>query len=253
MLDVGSPIDRYTVERHLGSGASAEVYLVRHKALGSRYALKLTHHTSRVALARTLQEGRIQARLRHPNVVPVYDVLDMDGRCALVLEFVAGPPLDRVLRAGPLTIEQIDALARGIMAGVAVAHQQGLVHRDLKPANVLVECAEEQVVPRISDFGIARAPDSQTSTRTGVAMGTPDYMPPEQIRSAARADARSDVFSLGAMLYEMLSGAPPIASDDLVDRYQKLCDRGWRPLAERAPRAPARMIRAVEAALQPDP
>lgn len=255
MLEVGSPIDRYTVERHLGSGAAADVYLVRHQSLDSLHALKLTHFSSRIALARTLQEGRFQASLRHPNIVPVHDVITFEGRCALLLEFIAGPPLDRLLRAHRPTLDQVDALARGILAGVAAAHQRGLVHRDLKPANVLLECVDGEVRPRISDFGIARSLEAEgdTHTRTGVAMGTPDYMPPEQIRSASRADARSDVYALGAMLYELLAGSPPISADNLIARYQKQLSRDWRPLQERAPAAPARMIQAVERALDPEP
>ncbi|MCB9689345.1 MAG: protein kinase [Alphaproteobacteria bacterium] len=203
-------IGPYVVVRVAGRGGMAVVYQVRHRHLGTDHALKRLLHAESSA-ARLRQEARTQASLVHRNVVRLVEVLDFDGEPALVLEYVAGPTLAEFLGARRLTLEQVDDLARGVLAGVAAAHRADLVHRDLKPANVLLDPVPDGIVPKVADFGLAKAlaGDDPTLTRTGAVMGTPAYMAPEQVTNTKAADARSDVYALGVMLFEIVSGTRP--------------------------------------------
>src|SRR5262245_35627495 len=157
MLSGGQRVDRYVVEGLLGEGGMAEVYRVRHATLGSLHALKILKVQAPTVRARLLAEGRAQAALRHPNLVAVTDVIEVDGAPPLVLDFVDGPWLEAWLvdhRPSPREAEQ---LFLGIVAGVERAHRAGLVHRDLKPGNVLLERGDDGVlVPKVTDFGLAK-------------------------------------------------------------------------------------------------
>lgn len=201
--------DRYVVERLLGVGGLAEVYLVRHAELGSLHALKLLTVRKRGLADRLLLEGRIQAQLRHPNIVAVTDVLRFHGEVALVLEYVHGEPLDAWLAdRGALTVAQALELFAPILAAVSAAHAVGILHRDLKPSNVMLARTSGGLVPKVADFGLAKSVQEGegSGTRTGMAMGTPGYMAPEQVRDSANVDARTDVFALGAILWELIAG-----------------------------------------------
>ena len=251
-------LDRYTVEKVLGRGGMAIVYRVRHNQLGTHHALKLLVLPTGPVQKRLLQEGRLQAKLRHPNIVSVTDVLIVDEAPGLVMEYVSGPSLREYLSSRRLTVEQVDELGRGILQGVAFAHEQGFVHRDLKPANILLAQEDGQVVPKVTDFGLAKiiretdALKSTVETRTGAAMGTPAYMAPEQIRDSKSVDQRADVFSAGAVLYEMLCGDKAFSGGDTLLLFNAICDGVYRPIEELAPNAPQRMAGAIKAALEPD-
>jgi len=201
-LTPGRSVDRYTVLGPLGAGGTASVYLARHAALGTLHALKILTAPALAIRQRLLQEGRIQARLRHPNIVPVTEVVECAGCPGLVMEYVDGPTLARFLAQARPTPAQIDDLASALLAGVAAAHAVGLAHRDLKPSNILLAIEGARVIPRIADFGLAKlldaGPDGDDLTGSGVAMGTPAYMAPEQIRDARAADARADIWALEA-------------------------------------------------------
>ncbi|MBA2320108.1 MAG: serine/threonine protein kinase, partial [Deltaproteobacteria bacterium] len=208
-LAPGTEIDRYVVEEVIGRGGMAVVYRVQHKKLGTSHALKVLLIPAPAIQERMLQEGRVQATLRHPNVVNVTDVIDVNGSYGLVMEFVDGPALDRHLwQQKHLSLEEAEIIGRGILAGVAAAHAQSMIHRDLKPANILLARSERgDLVPKVTDFGLAKilrgtSLDTASATRTGHTMGTPQYMAPEQIRNAKTVDERADVFSIGALLYE---------------------------------------------------
>ena len=184
MLSPGDKVERYRVEALVGEGGMAVVYRVRHETLGSLHALKVLTFTSSRIRSRIVLEGRIQAQLRHPNIVPVTDVLEVNGSPALVMAYVEGPTLEEWIHGNsPVVLDQAEKLFDGIVAGIAEAHANHLVHRDLKPANVLLADTSRGLVPRITDFGIAKAlapvSDSGDQTRSGVAMGTPAYMAPE--------------------------------------------------------------------------
>lgn len=256
MLTPGQVIDRYVVVQELGGGATAQVYLVEHRELGTRLALKVMTLAGARARERALLEGRTQASLDHPNLVTVRDVLPV-GECpALLMDYVDGPAMDTLLDRYRPSLAQVDHLTRQILAGVEHAHDRGLVHRDLKPANILVQVDEDGVVPRVTDFGLVKILEpgaDSLRTRTGAVLGTPMYMAPEQIRSAAHVDARADVFALGCVLYRLLCGAPAFAGADLIQLHERMTTSAWRPVREWVPAVPRRMERAIARALEPDP
>jgi len=254
-LTAGATIDRYTVLSVLGEGGMAIVYKVEHAQLGSMHALKVLTLSSRQVRERLLQEGRAQATLRHPNVVTVTDVIDLAGAPGLVMEYIEGPCLDDFLQQQRLTVQQADALAQGILAGVAAAHDAGLVHRDLKPANIMLAIGSGGLVPKVTDFGLAKIVkgDGKTSkTRTGSTMGTPHYMSPEQIADSKNVGPATDIWALGAILYEMLTGERAFPGDNLLEIFRNVDDGEYVPVQERNPEVPDRMARAIDAALQQD-
>ena len=258
LLDAGRVVDRYRVEGVLGRGGMATVYRVRHRTLGSEHALKVLTAPSVDVRRRLLQEGRTQAQLSHANVVSVTDVIDVDGSPGLILELVRGPTLRDVLQSGPLTFDQCRTIGAHILRGVDAAHRIGLVHRDLKPANVLLELAEGGVVAKVSDFGLVKAlhgdgVDSTAQTRSGVALGTPAYMAPEQINDPRSVDARADIFSLGALLYEMVTGARAFRGDGLIVLAFQITQGSFTPPRELVPDLPGDLERAILGALVVDP
>ena len=255
----GQQVERYEIEGLIGQGGLAEVYRVRHLELGNRAALKVLRRESAGIFHRTMREGRLQAGLKHPNVVAVYDVLRVGAAPALVMEYVAGPSLEQLLRQFQPSLTQTDALGRGVISGVIAAHRAGLVHRDLKPANVLIAIEQGQPVPKVADFGLARAavvsgdlPADPRLTRQGAMLGTPAYMAPEQYSDASSVDGRADVFGLGALLYELVTGVMAFPGRDAMECYRSILQSSWRPVRELVPSAPGRMVRAIEAALEPD-
>jgi len=256
-LPPGTVIDRYTIESVLGEGGMAVVYRARHTQLGSLHAMKVLKLPTAAIQDRLLQEGRVQAQLRHPNIVSVTDVVDVQGSPGLVMEFVPGSPLDHFLKGRELNIEQADDLARGIIEGVAVAHQMGLIHRDLKPGNIMLDAGPGGLVPKITDFGLAKLLDSggggHLETRSGMSMGTPAYMAPEQIESAKDVDARADVFSLGAILYELVTGERPFRGSSTLEVLNAVAAGKRTPVEELVPDLPDRMRIAIDGALEVDP
>ena len=215
----GSVVERYVLQDQLGRGGMATVWRAQHRLLGVQRAIKVLHRGDVRGERRALLEGRVQAALDHPGVLPVLDVLDIDGRVGLVLPLVEGPSLHALLGAHAPTPAEARALLREITIGLAHAHHHGLVHRDLKPGNVLLELSAGRVRPRIADFGLVKeaAPLDGTLTRDGCAIGTPGYAAPEQLSDAARADARADLFSLGVLWVELLTGQRPWAGRSLVE------------------------------------
>ena len=262
MLKAGEIVERYRVEGELGRGGMATVYRVRHVTLGTVHALKLLHITHPVIRQRMLTEGQAQARLRHPNIVAVTDVLDVAGQPALLMEFVGGGDLHLRLARGALALDAALELFRGIVAGVAFAHAQGVVHRDLKPANVMLAArdpargiqGDADLVPKVTDFGLAKLMDQDgpARTRSAAAMGTPQYMPPEQIRDAKSVDLRADVYALGAMLYELACGRRAYEGTDLVTLIQKVAAGHYEPPERVRPDLPAPVATAIRGALATD-
>jgi predicted ATPase/Tfp pilus assembly protein PilF len=247
-MNPGQRLGRYRIEGMLGCGGMATVYLARHLQLGSLHALKVLHTRAADGHSRLLAEGQAQSRLSHPHLVPVTDIIEADGTLALVMAFVRGPTLQGLLCEGPLTLLQADHLARGILRGVAAAHRAGLVHRDLKPSNVLLAVADGEVLPRVTDFGLVKVSE-EAPTSPGLLLGTPAYMSPEQVLDAASVDVRSDVFSLGAVLYELLCGEHAFQGSDRESLLAAVRAARYLPLAERVGELPERMVCAVSAAL----
>ena len=221
-LATGKTIEeRYTVQGLLGRGGMASVYLVHDTRLQVDVALKVLHVPAAAIRDRLVQEGRIQAALKHPNVLNVTDIVDVDGCPGLVMELVLGPSLDVLLAHCPLGAADAEALARGILAGVRAAHGAGVIHRDLKPGNVLLARVDDGLVPKVADFGLVKllGPEGGSGTRSGLPMGTPQYMAPEQIRGVGDIDQRADLFSLGALFYELFWGVKAFPGDDLLEVF----------------------------------
>lgn len=202
---------RYTVERELGRGGMATVYLAHDPRHERRVALKFLNPELAASLgpARFLQEIRLAAGLVHPHILPVYDSGDAGGLLYYVMPVVEGESLrDRLRREKQLPVEEAVQITRQIADALAYAHGRGVLHRDLKPENILFEAGHAI----LSDFGIARAVTAAGGphlTQTGFLVGTPTYMSPEQGSGAQQLDGRSDIYSLGCVLYEMLEGKAP--------------------------------------------
>jgi hypothetical protein len=256
VLEPGAEVDRYVVVKPLGEGGMAKVWLVEHAGLHTRHALKVLQLTGPSLRMRFLEEGKAQGRLQHENIVRVSDQVEVDGLPALVLDYVDGPDLSHWIARERPDPARAEALFKGILAGVQAAHAAGMIHRDLKPGNVLVATGPDGApIPKVADFGLAKAlsgPDAERGfrTRQGLPMGTPRYMAPEQARDASRADVRSDVFSLGAILHELLAHEPAYEGADVMEIYQAVQEGRRRPLP---PAVPARLARVVDACLSVDP
>lgn len=206
-------IPGYRIEKPLGVGGMASVYLAVQESLDREVALKVmapSLSTNQEFTERFLKEGRLTAKLAHPNLVTVYDIGQHNSLYYLAAEYIPGGTLrDRMNRG--MTLSEIIDVMRDVAMGLTYAHEKGVVHRDVKPGNVLFRANGTAV---LADFGIAKAMNSNTmSTQAGNSIGTPHYMSPEQAR-ADKVDGRSDLYSLGAMMYEMLVGAPPYESSD---------------------------------------
>jgi len=223
-------IGHYVVEAPLGHGAMGAVYLARDERIGRRVALKQVQlsktqfedSASADEFYKRLQrEAEVCGSLQHPNIVTLYDVgYENDRISYLALEYVAGETLLDVLkrhRPGPLPVAMALGFAADVLRGLAYAHGRGIVHRDIKPANILIG---HDGMAKISDFGIAR-PQRSSMTIAGALMGTPNYMPPEQVQGI-RATPRSDLFSLGVLLFEMVTGTKPFAASDLAATLEKI-------------------------------
>ncbi len=259
MADIvpGTVVDnRYTVEAEIGRGGMAAVYRVRHVQLGTLAALKVLTLPAKSIQERLINEGRVQAALQHPNIVAVSDVVVHEGAPGLVMEYVRGPSLDDFLLRRRLTHDQADEIAVGILRGVGAAHSHGLIHRDLKPANIMLAITDHGLVPKVTDFGLVKMilgeTDGMSRTRSGVAMGTPSYMAPEQISDAKKVDARADLFSVGAILYELVSNVRAFDGDDMFKIFSSIVGGRFVPVDERVPGLPQRMVDAIHGALDPD-
>ena len=208
--------DRYEVESTLGRGGMAQVYRATDRVLGRPVAVKvLSRKLSGDAkfLTRFRREAQASAGLNHPHVVSVYDTGAHDELHYIVMEYVEGETLGALMaREGPLPPERAVHIAADVAEALEAAHRKGLVHRDVKPGNVMID-PEGRV--KVMDFGIARAAADDTLTQTGLVLGTAAYLSPEQARGEA-IDARSDIYSLGCVLYEMLTGRTPFEADSSV-------------------------------------
>jgi eukaryotic-like serine/threonine-protein kinase len=201
---------RYSVEQELGRGGMAVVFLGRDLRLERRVAIKVFEYEGDGGLAveRFLREIRIAAQLQHPNILPVFESGEATGFIYYIMPFVAGATLrERLEREGPLPVADAVGIARGVALALDYAHTEGIVHRDIKPENIMLASG----VAMVADFGIARAlAESGTKlTDTGLAIGTPNYMSPEQATAEHHIDGRADIYALGCVLYEMLGGTPP--------------------------------------------
>jgi serine/threonine-protein kinase len=208
----------YLVERILGDGGMGRVYAARHARIPSkRFALKTLHPElceQPAILARFHREAEAVAAVRSAHVVGVYDLIHVNGRPFIVGELLDGKELgDALIEAGRLSVGVAARIVRQLCKGLSAAHAMGVVHRDMKPENVFLTGDPTHPIPKILDFGISKVADKPGLTRTGMIMGTPSYMAPEQARGD-RVDHRADIYAAGAILYRALTGQPPFDRDD---------------------------------------
>jgi serine/threonine-protein kinase len=252
----------YEVLGELGRGGMGVVYKARHISLGRLVALKMIlagRHAGQVELDRFRTEAQAVARLQHPNVVQIHEVGEHDGLPYFSLEFCPGGPLNRKLGGTPLPAREAATLVERLASAMQAAHDKGVVHRDLKPANVLLA---EDGTPKVTDFGLAKKLDEAGLTQTGAVMGTPSYMAPEQAGGGKDIGPACDVYALGAILYECLTGRPPFKAATPYDTIAQVLGSEPAPpsrLNARVPRdletvclkclqkAPARRYASAEA------
>jgi len=232
-------IGPYEVIERVGRGGMGEVFRAMDAALDRVVAVKILAPAmadNPEARRRFLREARAAAAVCHEHVVTIHAVDDSGDLPYLIMQFVAGMSLQEKLdREGPLGLKEILRIGMQVASGLAAAHAQGLVHRDIKPANILLENGVERV--KITDFGLARAASDPGLTRSGTIVGTPNYMSPEQARGEA-VGPRSDLFSLGGVLYAMATGEPPFAADSAYAVLRRVCDDAPRPIRELNPECP---------------
>jgi aminoglycoside phosphotransferase (APT) family kinase protein len=253
-IDIGDLERTYAVIREIGRGGMGAVVLARHRESGHRVAIKIaaTAKFDAEALARFQREARLMASFHHPNIVRLYDVCQIGGgRVGIVMEYVKGVSLARLLSDKKrLSFAEIEAILRDLGHALAHAHSQGVVHRDVKPHNVLVE--QETSKAKLSDFGIAKVSGDQSEvTAVGAVLGTPAYMSPEQI-AGRDIDGRSDVYGLGVLGWEMITGERPWAGEGLYHLLHKQQHEDLPPLTHYRPDTPASLQLALEGALEKD-
>ena len=251
---------KYRLMRLIGDGGMGSVFEARHELLGSGVALKFLHPelAQRQGLAaRFLQEARVSANIQSPHVTRVSDVEQTaDGSPYLVMELLSGETLQQLLdRRSKLPLPQALDFAIQIAAGLEAAHALNVVHRDLKPDNVFITPSAGGPVLKLLDFGIAKLKTDEAQkglTRPGAVMGTPEYMAPEQLYAANEVDHRADIYSLGAMLYEMISGHRPAAGDDAAQLIAKVATGQVTRLSKLDPTLPEELVAVVHRAMAPE-
>ncbi len=225
--DLATPrrtLGEYEILEEVSRGAMGIIYKARHGRLRRTVALKLLlagEHASAEQIARFEKEARSAAQLRHPNIVPIYEIGMQDGHRYFTMDFVEGISLDVLIARQPLAPRRVLEITATVADALGYAHSRGVIHRDVKPSNIMLDQSGQ---PQVTDFGLAKQTDSDTKfTRTGTTIGTPSYMSPEQARGENRVvDHRSDIYSLGAVMYEMLAGRPPFTGETMMNIVMKV-------------------------------
>ena len=242
---------RYVVEHEIGRGGMATVYLARDVKHDRPVALKVLDPELGAVLGveRFLSEIRVTANLQHPHLLPLFDSGEADGLLFYVMPYVDGESLRaRLDREKQLPIDEALRLTVAVLSALAYAHEHGIIHRDLKPENILLQSGE----PVVADFGIALAVSKaggQRVTQTGLSLGTPQYMSPEQATGDRTLDARSDIYAMGAVLYEMLAGEPPFTGATVQAIIAKVITERPRSLRSARDTVPEPLDAAVTKAL----
>ncbi len=246
--------DRYELEELVGTGGMSSVYRAHDRLLDRKVALKILHShygADEEYVERFRREARAVAALSHPNIVTVIDRGEHAGRQFIVFEYVDGENLKRLIeRGGPAPVQMALELAMQVARGLSFAHQQGLVHRDVKPQNVLLN-GDNQA--KVTDFGIARSLDVQHGmTQTGTVLGTSDYIAPEQAQGQ-RVDEHTDVYSLGVVLYELLTNEVPFPGENFVAVAMRHINEPPPEIRDKRPDVPPRVEAAVQRAMAKRP
>jgi len=252
--------NKYRLLRLLGDGGMGTVYEAQHELLGTRVAIKVLHSDlarRNGLIDRFLQEARVAAQIKSPHVVQVTDVdRTAEGTAYLVMELLEGEALSSVLeRERKVPIPTAVDYTRQVLEALEAAHALGVTHRDLKPENVFVTFTAGRPVIKLIDFGIAklRTAEAKNLTVAGVIMGTAEYMAPEQAYSADKADARSDIYAVGVMLYEMVAGVRPVSGEDARIIATRVERGEVTPLVHAAPDVPRELAGLVHRAMAARP
>jgi serine/threonine protein kinase len=255
-MSVAQPerIGRYRIVAEIGRGAMGVVYRGEDEALARSVAIKTIIASMDPAeqagyLARFRQEARAVGGLNHPGIITVYEFGDQDGVAYLAMEFLEGRELRDIMTAGRMEVAVAVELAAQVAEGLAFAHARGIVHRDVKPANVMVIAGNRA---KLMDFGIARVRTSDVKTQTGMMLGSPKYMSPEQVMGRP-IDNRSDVFSLGTVLYEMLAGMAPFSGEEIHQLMLQVCSARPAPPSSLNPAVSRTLDLIVARALEKEP
>lgn len=253
-MESGKTVSHYTLDRRLGAGGMGEVWLAQDTRLDRKVAIKFLSPllgSNSEAQERFLREAKATAQLDHPNVVPIHDFGDDNGSTFIVMAYLEGESLRQVLDRVGAHIPLLDILRWGkeTARGLAEAHRAGITHRDIKPDNILLNRKREA---RIADFGLARVAAATQLTQTGAGMGTLRYVSPEQA-AGRNVDHRTDLFSLGATLYELLVGHPPFRGDDPAAILYAVAHSTPEPLGQFRKDFPEPLVALVEALLEKDP
>ncbi|MFO0562839.1 MAG: serine/threonine-protein kinase [Polyangiales bacterium] len=252
--------NKYRVARRIGRGGMGAVYEAEHLITGRRVAVKVLldrYAKDPAIVARFLREARAAGTIGHPNAIEVLDVLTVDARPVMVMELLDGEDLgSKLARERRLSIAEMARLMIPVLDAVGAAHSKGIVHRDLKPDNIFLAHRGEQIVPKVLDFGIAKvneqgtSPDSLKLTGTGVMLGTPVYMSPEQASGRTDVDARSDLWALGVICFECLAGRPPFLGDNFGQLFAAILQDDPPSLATLAPECPESVRAMIERCLR---
>jgi eukaryotic-like serine/threonine-protein kinase len=243
---------RYTIERELGRGGMGAVYLAADGKLSERVALKIINagFGDPAAIDRFRREVSAARKVTHPNVIRIHDLVEDGGMVLLSMEYVDGMTLAQYLgRVGAMRVDEARHIVGQICDGMAAAHAAGIVHRDLKPSNVLLD-HEKRV--KVIDFGLAKATFMAGMTATGLIVGTPEYMAPEQVKGLPQ-DARTDVYALGALAYHVFVGRPPFAGETPIAIGFQHVTEAPRPPRELRAELPESVDKAILQALEKDP
>lgn len=250
-------LGRYRLEREIGRGSMGAVYLGHDPQIGRALAIKTMRlsrefegHELSEARARFFREAEMAGRLRHPDIVTIFDASEEAGLAYIAMEYFTGHDLLRHTLPGRLLPVEVvlDTMARVALA-LAYAHTQGVVHRDIKPANVMIDPATQAI--KVTDFGIASVTNA-CRTRTGMVLGTPSFMSPEQL-AGRRVDGRSDLYSLGVMMFQLLTGTLPHASDSMAQLMSQIANDPAPDVRALRPELPEELANVVALALEKRP
>ncbi len=246
-------LGRYEIIKELGHGAMGTVYLGKDPSINREVAIKTLSYADiespqlSEVKDQFFREAEAAGKLSHPNIVTIYDVGEDHDIAYIAMELLKGKDLTEFCRKGNLLpVHRVLRMGAAVAEALEYAHQQGVVHRDIKPANIIL-LENEQV--KVADFGIARIMSSSTKTQTGVIFGTPNYMSPEQV-AGKKVDGRTDLFSLGVVLYEMLSGEKPFTAENITALMYAITHNTYTPLPEVAPETPVCCVKIIDKLLQ---
>lgn len=252
--DIPQYIGRYEIIREIARGGMGVVYEARDPSLNRVVALKTLiagEMADEKDLERFQQEAKVTASFSHPNIIPIYEVGIHESIHYFTMEYIDGMPLNEYVRKTQMPLRKMLKMMVQIIDGLGYAHSQGVIHRDIKPGNILVDTTGK---PLIMDFGLARKQDKQGLTMSGVALGTPSYMSPEQAQGKLKEiDVPSDIYSLGAVLYELLAGRPPFVGTSLAETLQAVIYNDPVPLRELIPGLPVNVETICMKCLEKNP